>query len=147
MEQMTTENDKGSVRVFVYGSLKQDKYNNDLLRRVGAKFIGFDYIEGPFCLVDLGPFPAVYGLPHINQDTKNRVYGELWMTNDEGLAHLDYLEGHPNFYRREKIWTGLMDKRAWCYFQVAKEPEGLNNLEIWRPTTRETEYWKNAEKV
>lgn len=51
-------------------------------------------------MVDLGAYPACY------RDPEGRgvsVVGEVWECNDECLANLDRLEGHPTFYQRELI--------------------------------------------
>ena len=51
--------DKGKVRVFVYGTLKLNHANAVVMNNTGAQFIGHDCIEGNFDLYDLGGFPAL----------------------------------------------------------------------------------------
>ena len=90
--------------VFVYGTLKEGKSNNTLLK--GSKKITDDMVDGR--IYSLGGFP---GLKH----EAGTVYGEVYEVDMETLARLDRLEGHPKFYTREPIRTqkGI---ECWCYF-------------------------------
>lgn len=130
--------DKGKVRVFVYGTLKQDGTNNPLLRRVRADFMGYDSVTAPHKLLDLGPFPAV-----VDDKERNTVRGEVYSMNEEGLAALDFLEGHPTFYQRTKLWSDKR-KRVWVYYlnntdMCRAAPEVVDGL--WQPTEDEQAYW------
>jgi gamma-glutamylaminecyclotransferase len=137
--------DKGTIRVLVYGSLKDGHVNNDILKGCRAKFMGYDCITGRFKMISLGPFPAVI------EDPKREVqdiYGEVYSMNEETLAHLDFLEGHPNFFERNKVWTTHSRKRVWVYmlaglkFDSDKEvPDGL-----WQPSSDEELFWGNKEE-
>ena len=90
--------------VFVYGTLKEGKSNNSLLK--DSKKITDDMVDGR--IYSLGGFP---GLKH----EAGTVYGEVYEVDDETLARMDHLEGHPKFYTREPITTqrGVI---CWCYF-------------------------------
>lgn len=140
-------NDKGSVRVFVYGTLKRGLGNYITMQKAGGQFMGFDHIEGNFKLAEIGGLPAV--VPDLTKT--NKVYGQLFCMDEEGLAVLDLLEGHPNFYTRSKIRTESRDKRAWVYFMQnrdwinghSKVTDIDNN--IYMPSDNELAYWKRKE--
>jgi len=159
---MTPKHDdvaKGKIRVFVYGTLKEGRGNHSLLKSANAQFVGYDAVTGPIQMIDMVGFPGLYrpaaaGGENVQEATPFRARGEVWAIDPEGLAALDYLEGHPTFYRREKWWTegGV---RAWVYLlspqttlraisrgwlEDKKEiPEG-----IWNPSDEELEHWEAA---
>ncbi len=89
--------------VMVYGTLKAG-YGNHRLLEV-CTFEGPAQIKGT--LYDLGAFPALS--LHGNTD----VHGELYEVDDATLERLDYLEGHPRFYLRQKVETN--NGPAWVY--------------------------------
>ncbi len=140
------------IRVFVYGSLKSKQGNNLLLQQAGAECLGYDSITGDFTMISFGGFPGVVrtttddGAVH----PLKTIYGEVWMTDEEGLAALDMLENHPSWYERIKYRTDVLDRRAWMYTL----PLGNGYLEegrydpvpssIWRPDDAETAYWAQA---
>lgn len=141
---MSQKVNKPGIRVVVYGTLKADQPNEIVMQEAKGQFMGFDSITGPFRMVDLGGIPAVIDAP----DETNTIFGQLYSVDGEGLATLDMLEGHPNFYCREKMWTDKMEKRAWIYLMknerwtadVKTRPTIPDNL--WKPTPVELEYWK-----
>jgi gamma-glutamylaminecyclotransferase len=81
--------------VFVYGTLRQDEVNHDLL--APARFVAEARTEPCFELFDLGPFPAM------SANGRTAVLGELYAVDDATLARLDHLEGHPRLYQRTRI--------------------------------------------
>jgi gamma-glutamylcyclotransferase (GGCT)/AIG2-like uncharacterized protein YtfP len=137
-------NTTGKVRVFVYGSLKRGHPNNVVLKScTGAQCIGVDYIEGKFDLLDFGPFPALAWDDDVKGD--NKVYGEVWAGDEEMLAACDLLEGHPTFYKRQKVWTKLNEVRAWVYVinnDWRDEADDIVTSGLWHPTDNELKVWK-----
>jgi gamma-glutamylaminecyclotransferase len=110
---MTTSNSSGTIRVFVYGSLKQGFGNHSLLK--DQRLIGPDSITAKHTMVSLGWFPGVVKVEAPDApDTV--VHGELYEVNPEVLDSLDVLEGHPTFYRREKVQTDISGRKAWVYY-------------------------------
>jgi gamma-glutamylaminecyclotransferase len=81
--------------VFVYGTLRQEEVNHDLLVR--ARFVAEARTEPCFDLFDLGAFPAM------STGGETAVLGEVYAVDDATLARLDRLEGHPSFYQRTQI--------------------------------------------
>jgi gamma-glutamylaminecyclotransferase len=96
--------------VFVYGTLRQDEVNHDLLAQ--ARFVAEGRTEPCFELFDLGSFPAM------STGGETAVLGEVYAVDDATLARLDRLEGHPSFYQRaqirleggQEVETYLMDR-------------------------------------
>lgn len=126
-------NDKSSgIRVFVYGTLKHGLYNHELLQ--DATFLGRTVIEGRYAMVDLAHYPCVVldgGLP-----LDGRILGEVYRVDDETLATLDILEGHPQYFRRIKVDTPW--KQAWMYTLPSEYLEnGVMERGIWEPTAEE----------
>jgi gamma-glutamylaminecyclotransferase len=66
----------------------------------------------------------VAGIPYVVPDEAvSPVTGEVYATNPRILAALDVLEGHPQYYYREKIRVRLDDGKelsAWIYFYPEK---------------------------
>lgn len=81
----------------VYGTLKFNLGNHSLIK--GADFIGYGYTSAKRRL-------CIDGLPYlirgVHQDGHN-VELELYSVDDETLSRVDSLEGHPDFYKREKL--------------------------------------------
>lgn len=153
MAQKTQEliDDKGKIRVFVYGTLKKEHGNNVLIQASEGEFMGYDSVEGAYKMCDMGGFPGVF---HPGDgSTHNTIYGELWALQPEGLATLDMLEGHPNFYKREKLWTNN-EKKAWMYFlsprymsQMAqlRQPKRRIMSGLWNPSKDELAHWEEQD--
>jgi len=81
-----------TTTIFVYGSLKRGESNHRLLAR--ARFLRRAHTAPFFELYDLGAFPAMVAGGFTS------IAGELYEVNEETLAALDRLEGHPTLYRR-----------------------------------------------
>ena len=114
-------------RVFVYGSLLKGLGNHIVLCRKGSAFDGVtETVEDSFEMVSMGAFPAVFRLP--SEHAGVRVRGEVYEVTDAGLRALDRLEGHPRFYKREKI--ALKDgSKAWAYMMTGlPEEQGLDEI-------------------
>jgi gamma-glutamylaminecyclotransferase len=105
--------------VAVYGSLRMGCHNHYLLKE--SEFLGQFRTDPEFRMMDLGDFPAIIK----NGDTS--IVMEVYSVNPKTMAALDFLEGYPQFYNREKISTPYGD--AWYYF-LAGNAEGYSNVEI-----------------
>ena len=99
------------TELFVYGTLKRDKANNDLLG--DSKYLG-KYITDPrWGLLDLGSFPAMV-------PSNKSVKGEVYLVNDDILEVVDSLEGVDfGLYKRHRIYINcpVSDSRreVWTY--------------------------------
>ena len=118
--------------LFVYGTLMRGYGNNVLLR--DSDFLGEAVTtDGKFSMVT-GGFPMVYA------GGSSNIKGELYWVDDVVLQSCDRLEGHPNWYRRERI---SVDAAAvvhpWMYIMQGEplgptmEPDE-NNVIFWRRT-------------
>lgn len=103
------------VKVFVYGTLRAGEANHDLLH--GHEHLGTTMTESAFELVDLGAYPAMV------PGGGTAVVGELYAVDVATLTALDYLEGHPEFYRRVPIRLATGDV-AHAYLLPASEVRG-----------------------
>lgn len=128
------------IRVFVYGSLKNGKGNHRLLS--GSKYLGRCYVEGRHRLLSLGGFP---GLVKSDDLEPQKVVGEVYQVNEETLQSLDWLEGHPRFYCREKVPTPF--KNAWAYFLPAEYlNKGYPDVGMcWHATADEHDWMQGVE--
>lgn len=119
----------GRSQVFVYGTLMSGQSNHHILKGPGShlKYSRDDTTTAlmpGFEMHDLGAFPALC-ISHNGR----RVEGELYVVDDEALARLDRLEGHPEFYHRilvdyevNRKPRGLVETgRAWVYVMHAYE--------------------------
>ncbi len=125
-----------TARVFVYGTLKKGHGNHRLLET--SQFLGRCKLYDHFRLVSLGGFPGLVKVPE--DQPKCEVSGEVYAVTDDVLTSLDYLEGHPRFYERQKVKTPF--KNAWAYFL----PDAYLRYPLvatsWKPSPEEIEWLK-----
>jgi len=82
------------VKVAVYGTLKAHGSNHGLIKE--SKFLGTGETDGIFNMLSMGSYPcAVSGT--------NKLEVEVYDVSADTLQQLDWLEGHPSFYRREPV--------------------------------------------
>ena len=118
-----------TIRVFVYGSLKEGFGNHSLLK--DQKLLGTDTVTGKHRMVSLGWFPGVVKVD--DDDTEGAIHGELYEVDAEALDSLDVLEGHPTFYKREKVRTDTAGRKAWIYYlQDSSENYPAVEDGVWR---------------
>lgn len=121
------------MRVLVYGTLKMDFGNHGYLS--DAKFIK----EGEFSIPnhELKALPSS-AFPYLVETGKTSPFiGELYEIDDDILVGLDFLEGHPNFYRREKFFIeGVFETYVYvipvgnsCHDDVSRLPT-INNFNL-----------------
>jgi gamma-glutamylcyclotransferase (GGCT)/AIG2-like uncharacterized protein YtfP len=117
--------------------LKNGKGNHRLLAH--SKFLGRCYIEDNQRLISLGGYPGLVRGPDLD---KRRVVGEVYQVNEETLQSLDWLEGHPRYYERQKVPTPF--KNAWTYYlPVDYLTRGYPDAgACWQPTADEVR-WMN----
>lgn len=100
------------MKLFVYGTLKRGFSNNSLLR--GAEFISEDTIKGHL---------YVGGVPFATPGT-GVVHGEVFDVPAALLPRLDFLEGHPDGYRRTPVTTlEGRDVEAYLWFHGVETRE------------------------
>jgi gamma-glutamylcyclotransferase (GGCT)/AIG2-like uncharacterized protein YtfP len=81
--------------VFVYGTLKREQHNNDLMR--DSQFLGEYETDPRWGLVTLGSFPGMV-------PGNLAVKGEVFLVDDDILEALDLLEGVDHgLYNRHRI--------------------------------------------
>lgn len=80
--------------IFVYGTLKKDHGNHVLL--AGQEYVGEFYTKSDYTLI-------LSGLPYLVKRKGPGCLGEVYKVDDDCLARLDRLEGHPNWYKRTLI--------------------------------------------
>jgi gamma-glutamylcyclotransferase (GGCT)/AIG2-like uncharacterized protein YtfP len=108
------------VKLFVYGTLKRGKHNNEILRQ--AKFLTQAFIRDGYNMY-------VKYLPYLIKEKGGMgVTGELFEIDEATLRMCDYLEGHPILYKRETVWvtnaeTGE-DVEALVYLYNSELPRG-----------------------
>jgi gamma-glutamylaminecyclotransferase len=105
--------------VFVYGTLKAGESNHSY-HLSGAQFVGKGTTLEQYAMHDNGGYPVVFKLGD------KPVTGEVYEVSKSQLDKLDYLEGHPRFFKREQINVkvdepiALGEKECWMYFGVPK---------------------------
>ena len=135
------------TRVFVYGTLKQGHGNHEyyLAGNPGVEYLGRCYVTGDFDMYTNGAFPIV--TKGTDEEAKRYIVGEVFDIDEDTLMALDALEGHPDWYCREKVQTPW--KKAWmyvmpdtapgtggervasgCFEMTAEEQEWINGSEI-----------------
>lgn len=97
-------------KVFVYGTLRRGGSNHSYLS-------GLDCIDSE-CQGVVRYWKDGYSFPFAKRQDGMKIYGELYTVDDLTFKRLDYLEGHPNFYKREEVEVLGCDgskHRAWIY--------------------------------
>jgi gamma-glutamylaminecyclotransferase len=121
--------------VFVYGSLLSGLQNHRVL--AGARFVDYGKTAESYVMGSLGSFPGVA------RGGSDAICGELYEVDDEVLARLDRLEGHPRFYCRAlaPIFVRNMWAEAFIYLlpktRVVRMPRVRNG--DWRKHREEEE--------
>ncbi|AFU98411.1 gamma-glutamylcyclotransferase family protein [Simiduia agarivorans] len=116
----------------VYGSLRQGFHNHHLLAH--CEYLGTFNSANRYTMVDLGSFP---GLFHGNCST---IVVEIYRVDEDTLAKLDILEGHPEHYQRHpQTIEGFGE--AWLYLM----PEGyLDTTKVPQVSGGDWRAYRNA---
>jgi gamma-glutamylaminecyclotransferase len=125
--------------VFVYGTLMDGYGNNRLLQNGNAKLVGKAITQPSFVMLASGlngiPFvadvkeereghPSNYWLENASQ-----IHGEVWRCDTDTLKTLDRLEGHPDWYKRERVKVDFISNNntapleVWIYLMPMSESE------------------------
>lgn len=120
-----------AIKVFVYGSLKQNFRNHRVMAEASrGKFIGTGSLSSAagFEMLDLEFYPA---LRTVSEDrTPVEIHGELFEVTT--LKHLDFLEGYPVYYTRTRVQVTLVDGThclAWVYY-LASGPNSVSGSRL-----------------
>ncbi len=93
-------------KVAVYGTLREGCSNHLLM--ADSALLGEDSING-FEMFSAGGFPVVY-----HTDNDDSIVVEVYDVEEQRLkGQLDSLEGHPTWYKRERVKTAY--GYAWLY--------------------------------
>lgn len=85
--------------LFVYGTLKRNSENHGMLKK--AKFISKAFIHG--YLYDLG-----VGIPAVAiENTRDKVYGEIFEADDDLLDELDEFEGFNPESEEDSVYSRI----------------------------------------
>jgi gamma-glutamylcyclotransferase (GGCT)/AIG2-like uncharacterized protein YtfP len=87
-------------KIFVYGTLKQHQPNFTIIKN--GLFCGVGKLDkaNGFRMVSLGAFPALIPASY---DDSQVIHGEIWDVDPEAFKNVEYLEGYPTFYDRERL--------------------------------------------
>lgn len=101
--------------VFVYGTLKRGMGNHGFLR--DADYSGKARTLHEYPMIGDRGIPFVFPFKGIG----HRIHGEVYLVSDpQTMLYLDYLERHPDNYRRAMVpvvQEGYTDPfNAWVYF-------------------------------
>lgn len=121
------------IKVAVYGSLKRGLGN----------YLTMERAEGQFVSTAISDFNVVMdgnSYPYINEASNGHpMEVEIFDVPKGNLKVLDWLEGHPTFYKREVRSFILEDGskiEAWVYFLQSKVEANYSLLEndvyVWR---------------
>ena len=98
------------MKMFFYGTLKKGQCRSHVLEN--QIFCGEATTKPKYKLYSAGLFPCM--VP--NEDGKS-IPGEVYEIDDECLARLDRIEGHPHLYKREPIELNEFDGCISYFFQ------------------------------
>lgn len=108
------------MKIFVYGTLKRGHCRNNVLQN--QKFLGEVQTKPFYQLLDLGSFP---GMIMGNLSVK----GELYDVDENCLQQLDWIEGVPHLYKREKCKVeGHEDVQTYIY----QSDDGIDCGNEWK---------------
>jgi gamma-glutamylcyclotransferase (GGCT)/AIG2-like uncharacterized protein YtfP len=134
------------IRVFVYGTLKEGHGNHDfyLAGNPAVEKLGRCYITGNYRMYSNGAFPMV---TCGSRNEPAHIVGEVYEVDEDTLDSLDALEGHPDWYCREKVETPF--KKAWVYMmpEDGRFPEQSRVMSGCFAMTQEEEEWINGSEI
>lgn len=112
--------------IFVYGTLKKGGGNDRCLKDDDVKFLGKGATAKKFKLYAHSGFPFAQHKPGPKE-----IKGEVYEIGEKTLMRCDRLEGHPHFYKRQRVnvTMGGKTKRAWLYF-INRVPQADYVVEI-----------------
>ncbi len=124
--------------VFVYGSMKKGFMNHFRLEGT-AIFLGAASTLNSYAM-----YPDdSYKFPYVLKD-KNRfpIQGELYSAGNDLLEILDIFEGHPKYYKREKIEVKINGAilESWIYFRSNSNPRSYDNSKLIDTWSSDLEY-------
>lgn len=111
------------MKLMVYGTLQQGYWNNRLLN--GAAFLGQAVTNKPYVLFNCG-FPMAVTAPSKHKALP--IIGEVYEVEEHHLRNCDRLEGHPDWYKREKISVKLGDKDEEVFIYEMPDHPSHNQL-------------------
>ncbi len=117
---------KPKIYVFCYGTLKTGNHNHYLV--ADGTYMG-KFITGNQFSLDIA------GLPYMTPNEGDGVVGEVFKIDQYTLKQLDTLEGHPEWYTRERISVKSLDTGnhievyAYVYRHPIKKAEYTNIVE------------------
>lgn len=110
--------------VFVYGTLMSHARNHKRLQKPGIRRISRNaqtesHRFAMFCRDTM----AGYAAPIVVRARKNLpnnplffpIAGEVYEIDNETLLELDAFEGHPDYYRRQRVAIAEQSKPVWMY--------------------------------
>ena len=100
--------------VFVYGTLKRGYHNNAHL--IESKFIKTTTIKGISLHAGGG-----WKFPFAMRNPGGKITGEIYEVDNTTLKNLDYLESHPDWYRRKQFNVGKL--KVWVYLNPGEAME------------------------
>lgn len=123
--------------IAVYGTLKKG-YSNYYSYLTGSGYLGSGNTAEKYPLI-------VSGLPYLinKAGVGHNVEVDVFKVCDETLDRLDLLEGHPKWYKRERIDIQLKNRvvKCWVYFNGEDVPKGSILYKKYEPkytTTKHT---------
>lgn len=114
------------THVFVYGSLKAEHSNHQLIQHCDCLGV-FNTKDSNYMMTSYhGAFPAVV------KDTSYSDYqvcGELYLVEDKyTMMRLDMLESNGKFYQRELVELDGFDEPVWMYILIGAPPADFTNV-------------------
>ncbi|XP_050423493.1 gamma-glutamylaminecyclotransferase-like isoform X2 [Adelges cooleyi] len=121
-------------KVFVYGTLKRNQPNHDVLndgKNGKATFLAEANTIQKYPLV----ISTKYNIPFLlhKASTGHLINGEIYNVDTKMLAFLDEFENHPNFYVRQKTCVKLTNDdivECWIYF-LTNYPDNFLQLKYF----------------
>jgi len=106
--------------IFVYGTLRKGFGNHHLLEN--AEFLGTGRTKEKYKM-------TANGIPFVSKsEPVSYIIGEVYEVDKKTLKRLDRLEGHPDWYKREKVKIILetgKEVEAWIYFNEISQGRHL----------------------
>lgn len=101
-------------KLFVYGTLKKGFNNHHYVKE--CECLGEAKTIEKYPMINSGYFPSLIDDKGIGY----HIQGFVYLVDDNQLAKIDNLEGHPNFFQRKEIDIAIGDKiiKCLCYFRT-----------------------------
>lgn len=117
--------------LFVYGTLKKGSHNNVMLDR--SKFLGRAVTKPSLNIKSIGVPVVVTPFTDKMREIAKPIIGEVYKISQKTLKTVDYLEGHPDLYKRFLIDVEMEENTVEVYIYLFQPDNFVSTPDFDQP--------------